>query len=135
MPSSLDLILAHPLTALGVFLAAVAALWLCLAAGTWAAWVLGWFDWCSRVAQPHLALLWRETSELWGGESARSTGNARDPGRPGHGWAGDSLHPSNFNGRSAVHTMANPHARDSSVGSRPRSVLHSSDLWPLINRR
>ena len=133
MPSiSLDLILAYPLTALLLFLAAVAVLWLCLSAALWAAWVLGYFDFWSNVVRPRLAPLWRKTSELWGlsrtnvrgGESARPTGNARDPGRSGHGWAGDSLHPSNFNGRSAVHTIATPDARDSSAGPRPRSALH-----------
>ena len=35
--TTFDLILAYPLTALGVFLAAVAALWLCLSAALWAA--------------------------------------------------------------------------------------------------
>ena len=110
-----DLILAYPFMALGVFLAAVAALWLCLAAGTWAAWVLGYFDWWSEVAWPRMALLWREISELWGGENVWP-GGVWDPGRPGHRRAHDSLRPSNFNGRSAVHTMANPHARDSSAG-------------------
>lgn len=136
MPSSsLDLILAYPFMALGVFLAAVAVLWLCLAVGTWAAWVLGYFDWWSEVARPRLAQQWREVSKLWGGESAWPRGNASDPGRPGHRRAHDSLRPSTSNGRSAVHTMTTPYARDEKAGPRPRAAHHFTDHTPRPGAR
>jgi len=132
--TTFDLILAYPFTALLLFLAAVAVLWLFLAVGICAAWVLGWFDWprrwrgwWSEVARPRLVQRWREISKLWGGESACSAGNVRDPGRPGHRRAYDSLRPSISNGRRVVHTMTTPYARDEKAGPRPRSALQVTD--------
>ncbi len=140
--TTFELILAYPLTALAVFLAAVAVLWLCLAVGIWAAWVLGWFDWprhrrgwWSEVARPRLAQQWREVSKLWGGESTWPTGNPWNSDQVGHGRADDSLRPSTSNGRSAVHTTTTPYARDEKAGPRPRSAHHFTDHTPRAGAR
>lgn len=127
-----DLILAYPLTALVVFLAAVAALWLCLSAALWAAaWVLGWFDW-----PRHRRGWWQELSELW--NSPRVCPHQPDNrGRGLTSAAGvdDNLsdlgtgsvnpaRPPDFNGRSAApKKMVTPHPRASHTEpSRPHSA-------------
>ena len=127
-----DLILAYPFTALVVFALAVGFMWLFLLLGWFflsGLWVTTWEYRWRYYLRPRVACWWQELSELWGGESARSTGNARDPGRSGYSWAGDSLHPSNFNGRlvapkKAV-TPCLPRASDDAPPHQSRAAHHS----------
>ncbi len=139
--TTFDLILAYPFTALAVFLAAVAVLWLCLSAALWAAWVLGWFDlsaavdWWSRVARPRLAQQWREVSELWDLPREDSRGLSRLPRaqsrgtnvRGGGSVVGEKRLAMQFSQRKAD---ASPTTAKCSTEERGRSAVHTMTKPP-----